>query len=71
MLSHKPTFVAQPKLHETLIADNDALQAQQFSLVEGNASRFADSSAPTLDAILRRSFAFYDVARFGILQKKK
>ncbi|MEN3374834.1 MAG: hypothetical protein V7604_189 [Hyphomicrobiales bacterium] len=63
VLADESVFLAQSQLHKALVADDDALQAQELILIERGASRFADRPPPMLDAVLRRPFAFDDIAR--------
>ncbi|MFZ0210423.1 MAG: hypothetical protein WAL59_30690 [Roseiarcus sp.] len=71
MYADEAIFAAQAEAHESLVADNDALDPQQFVERERRASGLADCPAPALNAILRRSFAFDDVAGLCILEQKE
>src|SRR5260370_41342179 len=54
MLANEAAFLPQAKPDKALIADYDALQAQQFVKIKRCASRLADRPAPALYAVLRR-----------------
>lgn len=56
-VAHKAPLVAQAQQHKAIVADDDALQAQQFVEVDRLAPRFANGSTPALNAILRRMLA--------------
>src|SRR5258708_25705648 len=55
MLANEAAFLPQAKPDKALIADYDALQAQQFVKIKRCASRLADRPAPALYAVLRRA----------------
>ena len=63
--------LAEAEANETLIADHDPLQSLQLLPVESPAASFAKGPAPALDPVLRRPFAFDDVARLRILQQQE
>ena len=54
MLTDEAAFVAQAEMHEARVANDDALQPQQFVEVDRTAAGFADGPAPALDAVMRR-----------------
>lgn len=64
MLTDEPAFLPKAELHEMLITDDNAVQAQEHRLIERRPSCFADDPIPPLDKILRRLLAFHDAARF-------
>src|SRR3954470_14310969 len=63
VFTDKAAFLAIAHFYKPFVTDHDALQTQKFLFVERRTPRFADSAAPSLDAILRRAFAFDDVTR--------
>ncbi|WP_371817873.1 hypothetical protein [Bradyrhizobium sp. CCBAU 53421] len=62
MLADEAALLAKAEPHETLVADHDALQTKKFLLVERRSACLADGTAPSLDTILGRPFAFDHVA---------
>ena len=62
VFADEAAFSAQAQAHEPLVADDDALEPQEFVERERRASGLADRPAPALNATLRRSFAFDDIA---------
>ncbi len=64
MLADKATFIAKTKTDEPLFTDHDALQTQEFILVERLLASFTDGFAPALYSAVRRRFAFDGVAGF-------
>src|ERR1700722_20176601 len=64
VLADEPAVMPQAQRHETRVADHDALQSTQLLQSERRTPGLADRPSPTLDAILRRPFAFDHVAGF-------
>ncbi len=64
MPADEPAVTPQAQMHETFVADHDALQPQQFVQGERRAPGLANRPSPALNTILRRRFAFDDVAGF-------
>ena len=56
---------------ETLVADHDFLQPQQFVRSELPLTRLANRAAPALGAVIGRSFAFDGVGSLRVLQKQE
>ena len=71
VLTDKAAFVAQSQPHEAGVADDDALQPQQFVEIDRTASGFADGAPPALDAVVRRILVLNGEAGFGVLEEKE
>jgi hypothetical protein len=71
VLADEAALLAEAELHETLIADHDALQAKKLLLVKRRAASLTDGAAPSLDTILRWPFTFDHIAGLRILQQQK
>ena len=64
MFADEAAFGAHAETHKSLVANDDALEPQQFVERERRSSGLADRPTLALNAILGRSFAFDDVAGF-------
>src|SRR5580692_11430792 len=71
MLADESPLLSKAQLHKSRIADDDSLQAQQFIQFDGPPARLADSAAPSLDTVMRGTFSFDGIARFGVLQQQE
>jgi len=71
VLSDKAAVRSQAQAHETGVADQDPLQAQEFGKIKRSSACLSYGSAPSLDTILGWVFAFDDVTRPGVLQKEE
>src|SRR6266849_5855646 len=71
VLTDEATLAAHAEPHESFVADDDPLQAQQFVNVERRLSRLPDCTSPALNAVLRWAFSLNDVTGPRILEQKK
>ncbi len=71
MLANKSTLTSYPHANEAGITDNNALQTLKFIYIDGSLAGFANGTAPSLDAVLRRTLALNGIARTRVLEEQK
>ena len=71
VLADKSALGACAQSHKSLVADHNLLQPEQFIEVDGLPPRLTDSPTPTLNAVLRRAFAFNCVTRLRLLLEQE
>ena len=71
VLTDKSAFGPQPQMNEAVVSDHNAMQTQEFVLVDRLLPGLANGAGPTLDAVLRRMLALNGVTGLRILDKQE